>query len=212
VETSIGSGWESAMFGERAMMLPIFRDPKLAQGEVPNIPGRSRDALYYLDFMDRALQAPADDIDEFRLQLADYEAEVSQLAQSNWLIRFDSLVTQMMTGAFSTAGDAFVRKALQHRMAALAIGIRLYEDRHGRQPTNLDELAEIPLDVTQLVPPGGQAFGYRVIDGKAILWGFDLRTASAVPADPPTADDDEIDDYNRELWTWELPRSETTKN
>jgi hypothetical protein len=161
--------------------------------------------------MDRALAAPADDIDEFRRQLADHDAKMSQLAQSDWLTRFDTLLTQTMGLALARAGDAFVRKAVQRRMAALAIGMRLYEDRHGCFPQKLDELAEIPLDVTQLVPPGDRPFGYRVVDGEAVLWGFDLNAASAVPAEPPTADDETVDAESRSFWMWELPPSAGTR-
>jgi hypothetical protein len=101
-------------------------------------------------------------------------------------------------------GEAFVRRAVSHRLAALGIGLRLYEDRYGTLPESLAELTELSLDLTQLKPPGGQPFGYRVDGTTATLWGFNPRTSESVPIDPPVTTKDQPDASENDQWVWNL--------
>lgn len=199
--------WQVSMQGERAMMLPIFDDPGSVSGEsIPNIPGRSRDALYYMDYIDGALAAPTEDFDKFMAALNEQEEFLQQLSVGSVFQRLDSVLTNMMAPATAAGGSAFVRQATQHRIAAMAIGIRLYEMKHGRFPSSLEDLAEFQLDPAIHAPPGGKPFGY-VVDaesGQATVWGFNLREVSSTPEEIPVVEEGEpYADYNR-IWIWEF--------
>jgi hypothetical protein len=203
--------WKIAIQGERAMMLPVFQHPERAADSegLRWLPGRSADTLHYLDFIEDVLAVPDNDFDEFRVGLDKVEQDLKKTFDGNLLQRFDSIMTAMMTPAVSAVGNAFIRNAVQHRMAALSIGIRLYEKRNGKMPTKLDdlkslELGELTLDPAALLPPGDKPFGYRVEDNQVLIWGFDVNQVSSTPSEPPpTADGIPNAETNR-LWIWTL--------
>lgn len=203
-ETQISPGWQNAMIGERAMMLPLFADASRMGSSVPQIPGRSRDALYYLETIDQALEAPTQDISQYLAKLEEVEAQMTRLAQGNWLVKFDSILTQQLLPALSGAGNAFARKAVLHRLAAVAIGIRLYQREYGRFPSQLDDLAELSLELEALAPPGESSFGYRLDNAGATLWSYNLRTSSSLPSEPPNTEEGQPDAEENALWVWEL--------
>jgi hypothetical protein len=202
---SIGNEWQRVVAGERALALPVFTDPKKARSVgVPSVPGRSRDALFYLDLTDGVIELSANDLKEFKVKLQAVEANMKQRANAGWIARFDSILTLQTTPAFAAAGDAFIRRALQHRMAALAIGLRLYEDRHGKFPNSLNELSNLPMNLKPLELTKELSFGYRVEGGNAKLWGGSFQDAFSIPAEPPVIAFGEPDTTQKELWLWEF--------
>jgi len=203
---NIGKEWEMVVAGERALALPVFVDPKKARTVgVTSVPGRSRDAIFYLDLIQGVIELPTDNLEEFKIKLKDAQAKTTEKANANWITRFDSILTLQTTPAFAAAGDAFIRRALQHRMAALAIGLRLYEDRHGKFPNSLKDLSDLPMDVNQLGPTQERSFGYRLEGSDAKLWGGSFQDAFAIPAEPPVIVAGEPDTTMQEFWSWDLP-------
>jgi hypothetical protein len=209
--------WKLAMQGERAMMLPLFQHPELATDlkGVRWLPGRSVDTLHYVDFIDQILAVPDSDFDQFKTGLDKVEQDLKRKLGGSLFQKFDTILTGMMTPAVSAAGSAFIRDAVQRRMAALCIGIRVFEKRNGRMPTSLDdlkslELGELRLEPASLLPPGGKPFGYRVEENKAVFWGFELSQASDTPSEPPpTADGVPNADINKRwIWTLEAKKAE----
>ena len=145
--TRIGTEWQTTIAGERGTALPVFIDPKKAQGmDVISFPGRSCNA----------------------------------------------------------AGDAFIRRALQHRIATLAIGLRLYEDRKGKLPASLNDLSELPMDLKALAPTKDRSFGYRRDGNNAKLWGGTFQDAVHIPTEPPAIVAGEPDHSGKEFWLWEF--------
>lgn len=206
----ISKGWELAMNGERAMMLPIFDNPTMVTPQsTPAIPFRSRDALNYLDVSDSVLAVATEDLDEFRTELAKIEANLQLLVSGGWIQRMDSIVTGMLAPAIAPAGDAYVRNAMQHRIAVLGIGIRLFEEREGSFPDSLQILEEhrfgdYVIEETQLMPPGKKPFGYLVDSEGALLWGFDLQHEQSTPDQPPVAELGEPYFEQKKYWKWRL--------
>ena len=155
-------------------------------------------------------QIERSDLDEFRIQLKKCESAALDLMNSGWLAKMDSALTAQAVPSIAAVGEAFVRRAVSHRLAAHGIGLRLYEDRHGTLPESLNELTELSLDLTQLKPPGGQPFGYRVDGTTATLWGFDrsrgihLSISESVPIDPPVTSKDQPDASENDQWVWNL--------
>ncbi len=202
---NIGKDWEMMVAGERAIALPVFADPRKAKASgVASVPGRSRDALFYLDLIDRVIELPANDLKEFKNKLNDVEAKTTAQANANWIAKFDSILTLQTTPAFTAVADAFVRRALQHRMAAMAIGLRLYEDRHGKFPKSLNDLSDLPMDVKPLSPTKERAFGYLLDRSNAKLWGGSYQDAFTIPAEPPVVVVGEPDTFGKEIWLWEF--------
>ncbi len=200
-----GKEWEMAIAGERALALPVFADPKKARTVgVTSVPGRTRDALFYLDLTDGVLELPTNDLKEFKVKLQAVEAKMTEQAFANWITRFDSILTLQTTPAFAAAGDVFIRRALQHRMAALAIGLRLYEDRHGKLPNSLNDLSDLPMDLKPLGLTKVLSFGYRLEGSNAKLWGGSYQDVFSIPAEPPVIEVGEPDTSMKELWLWEF--------
>ena len=200
-----GKEWEMAIAGERALALPVFADPKKARTVgVTSVPGRTRDALFYLDLTDGVLELPTNDLKDFKVKLQAVEAKMTEQAFANWITRFDSILTLQTTPAFAAAGDVFIRRALQHRMAALAIGLRLYEDRHGKLPNSLNDLSDLPMDLKPLGLTKVLSFGYRLEGSNAKLWGGSYQDVFSIPAEPPVIEVGEPDTSMKELWLWEF--------
>lgn len=145
---------------------------------------------------------------EFKTKLADIESKLKAKAAESWLSRFDTILTLQITPAFNAAGDAFIRRALQHRIAALAIGIRIYEDRHGKFPKSLNDLSVLPMDVKQLMPTKDRTFGYRLESKNARLWGGTHQHMFSIPDEPPTIAAGEQDFDGKAFWTWEFRKSQ----
>ncbi len=203
--TTIGKEWQTAIAGERGTALLYFQDPKEAQLlDVRSFPARSRDGLFYIELTQEVAEIPTEDIVEFKTKLADIESKLKAKAAESWLSRFDTILTLQITPAFSAAGDAFIRRALQHRIAALAIGIRIYEDRHGKFPKSLDDLSALPMDVKQLMPTINRTFGYRLDGENARLWGGTYQDAFSIPDEPPSIIAGEPDNTGKAFWNWEF--------
>ena len=203
---NIGKEWEMVVSGERAIALPVFTDPKKKARTVgvTSVPGRSRDALFYLDLIQGVIELPTNNLEEFKTKLKDVEAKMTEKAKANWMTQFDSILTLQITPAFAAAGDAFIRRALQHRMAALAIGLRLYEDRHGKFPNSLKDLTDLPMDVKPLALTKEMSFGFRLEGSNAKLWGGSFQDVFSLPAEPPEIVVGEPDTTMKELWLWEF--------
>lgn len=207
--STIGKDWETAFAGERALALPLFGDRKKAKaaGTILVI-SNSRDAILYIDFIDELLEEPSDDLSAFEVRLKAVQNSLMQKVSANWLARIDSMMTSQTTPVVTSCGSAFIRRALQHRLAALAIGLRLYEKRHGGLPSELMELTHLPFNLEQVSPSKNQSFGYRRAATTAKLWGGNVNDAFAIPPEPPFLDQDSLgnDPNGIGFWTWELSR------
>ncbi len=203
--------WKFSLQGERALMLPAFRHPELLQRSdaIRWLPGRSADALHYLDFMDQILAVPDGDFDEFKSELLKLEQNFHRDFDGNMLQKYDSVMTMAAIPAAASIGDAFIRDAMQRRLAAVCIGVRLYEKRVGKMPASLDdlkslELGKLSLEAGVLLPLGKKPFGYRVEDSHTSVWGFDSSQDSSTPAEPPGTDDGSYEAQRNRLWLWAL--------
>ena len=202
---NIGKEWEMVIAGERGLALPVFADPTKARAlGVPSVPGRTHDALFYVELIDSVLELPTNSLKEFKSKLKDVEGQMTTKAQASLISQFDSILTLQTTPAFSAAGDAFIRRALQHRMAALAIGLRLYEDRHGKLPNSLEELSDPPMDVNSLRLTKDLSFGYRLEGTGAKMWGGSYQDAFTIHLEPPVMVVGEPETTGNEIWLWEF--------
>jgi len=198
--TEVGDVWRRTLIGERGFALPAF------QNTVPTVgitlPGRSRDTLLYLEFSQRAIDLPTDDIDGFLRGSKQLQNDFQQSISGNWLAIYDSLMTGTLTPALNATSHAFARRAVQHRLAAVAIGLRLHQQQHGSFPQSLAELSQLKMGLEQLGPGAGKAFGYRLgMAGKAQLWSYNIRKESSVPLEPYDLSSRDGDDP---IWVWEL--------
>ncbi len=199
-QTEIDAAWRSAVIGERALALPAFEDTVRAVGV--SVPGRAQDTLLYLEIIQKAIELPTEDLDEFRNSAKLLETDLKNRVMGNWLTVFDSIMTGTLTPALHASASAFTRRALQHRLAAVAIGLRLFEQQHSRFPQTLQELSQLELGLEQLGPSTQTTFGYRVNeDGIAQLWSYNMLTDETVPAEPYATTDPQSSDA---MWVWEL--------
>ncbi len=201
--------WKLAMQGERAMALPVFKNPALASASAARIPARSRDALHYLDHMQRVLEVSSDDFDRFLADLREEEQVINELARGGPLIMMDTMLTTLMASASGAMGNAFVRRATQNRMAVLCIAARLYEKRNGKWPASLDDLKTLELgdqviDPSMLLPTGGKPFGYKVETQQVVLWGGNSRLDPVTPAEPLSVMEGDPNADENKLWIWKL--------
>ncbi len=207
---TIGEGYRVAIEGEIGLALPIFDDPNLSGEEVPvGLPARSRDALIYLEHMQRIAGVPTQDLTEFQQGIDLEEASLRQQLSTGWVQRFDSIFTGLLAPAVGAAGNAFIRQCGQHRIASLAVAVRLYEKRQGQFPAVLGDLTVVGVDVTRYMPPGAQPFGYKAEKQRAVLWGAAFDRGDAIPPEPPTIDPSEPNAWVDTLWTWRLLKQAT---
>lgn len=200
-QIEIGDSWRTGMIGERAYALTAFNNTAQVVGAT--IPGRSRDALLYLEFAQRAIELPTNNLDEFRAEAQKLEEDLNQRISGSLLGQFDAIMTQTLRPAYRAAADANVRRAIQHRLAAVAIGLRLYQQQHGRFPSSLAELSQLELGLEQLGPGVGKSFGYRIdSSGMSQVWSHNLREpGDAIPLQPYDTSNPESNDA---MWVWEL--------
>ena len=199
----IGKDWETALAGERALALPLFSNPTRARSSgLATLFSNARDAIGYVDLIDSLLDLPTEELTEFRDKLQEVESKLQSRTSANWLAQMDNLMTMQVVPAVSATGHAFIRRALQHRIASLAIALRLHEHLHGKFPDSLDELPEIK-KVELFSPSKKQKFGYRTEGRDAKLWGGNFQDAFAIPNEPPESDDP--DTFVTAVWLWELP-------
>ena len=212
-----GSRYRLAIVGERAMSQPVF-DNLQRLGEDVGMPAggfnqRPIDALASLEIMEKAESITTDNLSDFFIQTAALDSDFNQqFQQAGWLRRLETIVTSLTGPALGAAGKAFVRSAMENRIAKIGIGLRLFEKRHDRWPASLDELSAADLDATlgPVDPGGNRPFGYRVLDGKAQVWGFDPQSPSdSTPSEP--IDVDQLGEHEEHLkyWSWELPVAES---
>nr|WP_143548168.1 hypothetical protein [Rhodopirellula sp. SM50] len=212
-----GTRYRLAIVGERAMSQPVFDDLQRF-GEDVGMPAggfnqRPIDALASLEIMEKAESVSTENLSDFFIQTAALDSDFNQqIQQAGWLQRLETMLTSLTVPALGAAGKAFVRSAMENRIAKIGIGLRLFEKRHARWPASLDELiaADLGVPLGPIDPAGGLPFGYRVIDGNAEFWGFDPQSPSeGTPPEP--IDVDQLGEYEEHLkyWYWELPVAES---
>lgn len=213
-KTNLGSEWRLGMIGERALALPVFAPDSLDQTR-PTGWFRNNDANSALDIFEKAIDVSSHDPVELLKQSRMLDTLVEEhFASMNLFERFDNAISNLVVPSMASYGAALSRFAIHHRLAILAGGVRIYEQDTGQFPNALRDLAKYGIDSSQLVPPGGKPFGYRVEEGEAVLWGFPLsdNEVSSTPAEPP---DIWADDANRELnevWVWRLKPTDNRSN
>ena len=204
LETSIGKDWNVPLMGERGLAIPIFRDPSAAGLTVPHLLTRYSDANYYLDTLEPYQDLPHEDLDAFLSQLDDCDEKNRMLLDAGGFARLDTILTRQILPAYSQFGREIVGRVSFHRLAVLAIGVRLYEDRHGGMPQSLSDLSEFAIDAKELMPSGGKPFGYRIDGSEATLWGFVWGLKNRVSHVPPvTSRSDPYAELN-DKWVWKL--------
>jgi hypothetical protein len=204
-------------------MLPILTNPPKDSDRVVGklhllkISVRSHNALNFMELIDKAASLPTDDIDKFYAGDHELEQVVDERVRGTIsLKRFENMVAGISIPMISAGAHGCIQHEMRARLARLAIGIRLYEDQHGALPDNLDQLVELGLDPSKLMPLGDKPFGYRREADKAVLWGFQLLQYQATPDEPPEYLDSPAEESTSEsrfaeenrTWVWEFPESE----
>lgn len=219
-KTDIDATWKRAWHGERAMALPVFENPDLIGQTTPggmSLPLRSRDALNYLETISGILEVPTDDLNTLSDGLQTEEAKLQARMAGGYLERFDNVMTSLISPAIVSGGNAFIRDAMSHRLAAQAIATRIYEKREGRLPDAMEALEGytldgVPLDLARLAPLGKQPFGYRLNDRGAVLWGFDPQARAEVPVELETLTAETNFQGQTEPWIWKIPASPSSRD
>jgi hypothetical protein len=218
-----GSRFRIAIAGERALSQPVFDDPhRLGQQNVANVFGaRPIDALAALEILGRAESIETEDLGDFLADTQKLESDLQrEMSQANLLKKYDTALTGLTIPALAGYGKAVVRGAMEMRIAKLAIGLRWYEKRNDRWPNTLDELEarEGGIDLGAIQPVGPKAFGFRVRDGTAEVWGFHPEHASDMTPEEPVdsltlqaVDPISFQDHQQDIWEywhWKLSRAQ----
>jgi hypothetical protein len=178
--------WQEVIRGERAAMIPTFQAPRAATKFPSYYYSMGWDCLHFLDLFDKAEQLDTSNIDSLLAAGDEMTKEIEALRRSNWLTQRDALLTLTIVPAFREYSASLATKLVLCRLAVIAIKIELFRLSTHRLPNDLNELE---LDMTELMPPGGKPFGYKLdSQGTATLWGFSLtgdRAQSSTPMIPP---------------------------
>lgn len=211
--TNISDDWSVSLIGERGIMLRIFDDPAASGVQMPTIPLRANDKLFFMEHIQSVLDVPTDDLNQFREGIEEQEAVLSAAMNGSMFSRLETLTSSLLMPSLEAASDAFVRNAMHHRLAALGIAVKLFEAANGRLPSEIAELEQVetlpPLE--RLTPIGKKPFGYLVDEAGATVWGFDPRTTLETPAEP-SVPASEADAESVGRWNWTIPASKSTKD
>jgi hypothetical protein len=91
---NIGKDWETAIAGERALALPIFKDPSKGRSEgIIAILSNSRDALFYIDQTQSLLEANTEDLSAFNAELKGFDTRLRSQTKAGWIARWESIMT-----------------------------------------------------------------------------------------------------------------------
>lgn len=209
--TKVGGSWQLSLIGERAMALPVVRNPGAHDSGLelgPRLPFRSNDANHYLDLLEDALEIHTEDPIELYTKARELESKMNtELGNMNWFEQLDNIMTSMVTPAIAAVASAYSRSAIQFRITALAMAVRMYELEHGSLPESLDDVQPYGVTAAELMPPGGRPFGYeKRDDGSAVLWGFSLtsREYDSVPDFPPVLEIGQPNIDERQSWVFEF--------
>lgn len=204
-----GDRYRWAVHGERAMALPAFENPSSLDESLPVTGARPIDALAALEVYAGMEAVDTDSLESFVAGTMGVEDSFTERQeQAGPLRKLDTILTNLVVPALGAVGKAYARLEMEMRIAKTAIGLRLYEHRFDRWPESLDELTQLDTDLGLLQPLGPKPFGFRVADGDAVLWGFDIHSgATQVPDEP--IDLDTLDESQREsyeYWLWRLKK------
>lgn len=166
--SEIGAGWHRGLSSELAAVLPVFSNPDARefaiQGSSNNwlayLPLRSADANLYIDLVEQALAMPTDDLGKLKAELSKLSLRQAALKQASFLQRMDSALTSELTPDMAKVGERFIETAVQHRMCAIGVAIRLHEFEMGQLPISLESLKKFGVDCTKLKPAVAESFGY----------------------------------------------------
>ncbi len=204
----IGDKWQRVMAEEMALSLPLFSNPAMTMDKPGRVlPARGHDAIHFIGLMKSALQVPTEDLDEFMDGALGLEKEQESLASGVWG-RIDCILTGLISPAFSALACVFINDAQNHRLARVAISVRLFTRTQDKLPTELEDLPGYELLAK---PAGERPFGYKVEEDRAVLWGnrFSEKQRS-VEATPPKQD--QPGQVNYALLIWTFPRNTRTSN
>lgn len=202
--------YEMGILGERAMLLPLFSNPREAEEmmELESAVGanlltktRPLDALYYLEAMDRLLELPRDDMLTFRRAADQVDDQFeSDIRNSGVIQKFDRVMSYMLMPAVGSFAGVMVRRAEHNHLIKLAVAVRKFHRQFDRWPKTLDELNVMGVDPTQLQSRDAP-FGYQIEGDQAVIWGINRSAASMIPPQPPEVRDE---DAPHAAWVWRL--------
>ena len=199
--TQLSPSFRVAMIGERATNLPAWLG---AQGD-RSLPGQAGDALHYLEIMQQMIDAPGEDVEAFVWAFLQHQPASDQSQRASWWSRLGTGQVQWPIPAMQGAIRADIYRMIQYRLAAVACGVRLYQQQHTDFPSQLAQLAELRLGMEHMSAPGNQPFGYRVTPaGHAQLWSFNPLWQTSVPAEPPDTSPGNVHGPENHRWLWQL--------
>lgn len=193
--------WTKYLRDERALTIPVFRDPgKYGDEKIKNLPPRGWDGLKYLELMQAADGVTGEDLDKLLAKGKEVDAEVAQMG-FGYFPTFETTMTKFIFPSLSLLSQALVKRENQIRLATYATACSAYMLEHGQAPVSLEVL---PLPHDRLKLSGGKPPGYRVLaNGDIELWYFDLDVDSQTPATPPPVEWPESPEPVS--FTWEIP-------
>lgn len=202
--SDIGTRWKESVREEFGGAALLFVNPNLGiRNSRVVIPPRGEDGLFYLDTMRKAWSLPTEDWNEFRNGVAALMIELDAKTSDYWGSRKHELSRGIMPN-LQVAADLFISDAQLHRQARVAIGLRKYTREIRSFPESLAALKLEPAE--EYLPFGDEPFGYRVADGRAVLWGFELgQWFNKVPAsyEEVLADEGSRSRNGRLVWWFE---------
>ena len=210
---SMIANYRMSIRGERAMFLPIFHDPSevraIMSGSTPIDASfltktRARDAIYYLDQLDKLLNVSTDTPSKFREGLSQFMAEfIAEREEAGMLTRNDRALTYNVLPDIESYGETYVQRHEMNNLAKLTIAVRTFQREFDRWPQALDELHKINVDPNGLTPANAQSFGYRIEqNGDARLWGIERSGQQVIPSEPPPIDG--VENERNARWIWRL--------
>lgn len=171
-------GLHRALLGQRVVDAIAFEDPgdlDMFLGRGSNLAWRitqTEDFAAYLTFMARLIAAAERPWPQGRDEVAVIAGEVESLVEGSRLSQFRHMVTGNLFPSIETMIDALVRDGLQNAAADAALATEMFRRRHGRLPSDLNELVPEFLESVPLDRYDGQPLRYVVRDDECLIYSL----------------------------------------
>lgn len=202
--SEIGDRYRAMIGEELGIDLPVYTNPTIAMKSKKPIPARGYDAVYFISLMRRAMQLETEPWSEFYDSTLALEAELA--AENGFLPKADHMLTHLLLPSLSGLAASCINEAQWHRLARLAIAVRLHAHQSQSLPVTLDAL---PGQDQTLHPMGTEPFGYKTTKDGSILWGFELnkqvrQTPDSPVGSPSMLPGDATGEPETALWIWPI--------
>ena len=183
------SNLRDAMRAERVFAIAVCLGPDSDRYPV-GVAMLKKDPLGYLQWMEQVVQIDGSDLQDHRDLSSQLSREYAlQIDAERVLATMGPENLRSSYGGFFIGSDLLLNWCEHVRLAKIAIAVQRFRSQENVWPSTLDDLSAVGVVAKNLAPLDHPAFGYRIQDNEAIIWGFDRNDGQVkLPEEPPVGE------------------------